>query len=521
MSRQLIALAAACTLFFSGCATNPVTGKKELTLIGTKQEIQLGSEQYQPLQQATGGPYVVDDDLQAYVERVGRKLAAVSDRPDLPYQFEVVNSSVPNAWALPGGKIAINRGLLLELDSEAELAAVLGHEIVHVAARHGAKNLERGVMFQAGLSTLAGTTADTKYGPWILGTASLGAGLVTMKYSRNMELEADHYGIDYMVRAGYNPHAAVKLQETFVRLANGRRSSWLEGLFASHPPSQERLERNRALAAEYPSDGFEGNWEYATALSELRASKEAYTKIDEGRRALEEGNMQLAERLATEARRLAPKEAMAYGLSGDIKLEQGHPYDAIRFYEDAIHHNPSYYYFYLRRGQAYERVGNSVRAQRDLTESLRLLPTAEAHTALGKIAMDAHDHVKAIPHLRAAAEADPVNNREALALLTRVELPEAPDRYFHVDSDVDENGYLLLKVQNRSVLAVEDVVVRVTVSEPSGQGKVMRDIMVYKRIPAGYQALVDTDIPMEYEGQQRYSKQATIKTEVMRVRVAS
>ena len=122
----------------TGCSVNPVTGDRELVLVSDSQELQMGEQNYVPMQQSQGGQYDVDPALTQYVQNVGNKLAAVSDRP-LPYEFVVLNNSVPNAWALPGGKIAINRGLLTELESEAELAAVLGHEVVHAAARHTAR----------------------------------------------------------------------------------------------------------------------------------------------------------------------------------------------------------------------------------------------------------------------------------------------------------------------------------------------------------------------------------------------
>ena len=118
----------------TGCAVNPVTGKNELSIISESQELAIGAQQYGPSQQSQGGIYSVDLALTDYVNEVGQRLAAVSDRK-LPYEFIVLNDSVPNAWALPGGKIAINRGLLMPLDSEADLAAVLRHEIVHAAAR--------------------------------------------------------------------------------------------------------------------------------------------------------------------------------------------------------------------------------------------------------------------------------------------------------------------------------------------------------------------------------------------------
>ena len=127
-----------------------MTGKQELQFVSEASELKIGEQHYAPTRQGEGGDFTLDPELTAYVNEVGQKLAAVSDRK-LPYEFVVLNSSVPNAWALPGGKIAVNRGLLTELNNEAELAAVLGHEIVHAAARHGAKAQERGTLLQVGM----------------------------------------------------------------------------------------------------------------------------------------------------------------------------------------------------------------------------------------------------------------------------------------------------------------------------------------------------------------------------------
>ncbi|NQV66638.1 MAG: M48 family metalloprotease, partial [SAR86 cluster bacterium] len=175
----------------SGCAVNPVTGKRELTLVTQDQELAIGAEQYGPAQQSQGGVFRIDPELSRYVNAVGQRLAAVSDR-QLPYEFVVLNNSVPNAWALPGGKIAVNRGLLLELHNEAELAAVLGHEIVHAAARHGANAMQRGLLLQGVVIATALSAADSNYANYIVGGAQIGAQLVTTRYSRDAELEADY-----------------------------------------------------------------------------------------------------------------------------------------------------------------------------------------------------------------------------------------------------------------------------------------------------------------------------------------
>ena len=161
----------------SGCATNPVTGKSEISLVSESWELKTGAQNYLPARQSQGGDYVADPGVQAYVQEVGKKLAAVSDRA-LPYEFVVINNSVPNAWAMPGGKIAINRGLLTELDSEAELAAVLGHEIVHAAAKHSAQAVQRSALLQAAVLATGIATQDSDYGQVAVVGAGAGAALI-------------------------------------------------------------------------------------------------------------------------------------------------------------------------------------------------------------------------------------------------------------------------------------------------------------------------------------------------------
>ena len=141
----------------AACGTNPVTGKREIQFVSTSQEISIGQQNYAPMKQSEGGDYEVLPDLSRIHHRSrpaswsrADDAILVKDR-NLPFEFTVLNNSVPNAWALPGGKIAVNRGLLTALDNEAELAAVLGHEITHALARHGAQAQERGTLLQGGL----------------------------------------------------------------------------------------------------------------------------------------------------------------------------------------------------------------------------------------------------------------------------------------------------------------------------------------------------------------------------------
>ncbi|MDH3452617.1 MAG: M48 family metallopeptidase, partial [Gammaproteobacteria bacterium] len=272
-------------VWLAGCAVNPVTGERDFVLVSGNQEVAMGTQNYAPMQQSQGGAHDVDPALTRYVQSVGNKLAAVSDAP-LPYEFTVLNNSVPNAWALPGGKIAINRGLLTEINSEAELAAVLGHEIVHAAARHTAQQMSRGMLMQGLVIGTAIASSDSDYGNLAVGGASIGAQLIMQKYGRSAELESDLYGMRYMSKAGYDPQGAVALQETFVRLSEGRNQDWLSGLFASHPPSQERVDANRRTAAGLPAGGTIGADSFRLAMQKTMDAKPAYDAYDAGRKAL-------------------------------------------------------------------------------------------------------------------------------------------------------------------------------------------------------------------------------------------
>jgi predicted Zn-dependent protease len=386
------------------CTINPVTGDRELALISAQDELAIGAAQYAPSRQMQGGDYILDPELTQYVQGVGQRLAAASDR-DLHYEFSVLTSSIPNAWALPGGKIAINRGLLLELSSEAELAAVLGHEIVHAAARHGALAMQRGLLLQGALliTTVAANRND--YSSVVVGAASVGAQLINQRNSRGAELESDEYGMLYMQRAGYDPRAAIDLQETFVRLSQDRgEPGWLEGLFASHPPSAERVQRNREAAAQIPPGGKLGQERYAAAIAGLRESAPAYENFDAARAALAEDRTTEARQLTLEALDALPAEADFHALLADIDYREERYTQAARGYRAARARNANYFYYPLRLGFALYELGELSTAETQFETSLELLPTADAHYGLGRISEARGDRQDALAHYRSAAE---------------------------------------------------------------------------------------------------------------------
>jgi predicted Zn-dependent protease len=391
-SSKSIALALV-ALAVTACGINPVTGKKEMQFVSEAEEIQIGEHSYAPSRQAEGGEMEVMPQLTTYINEVGQKLAAVSDRK-LPYEFKVLNNSVPNAWAMPGGKIAVNRGLLTELKSESELAAVLGHEIVHAAARHGAKAQERGTLMQAGMvaaqvgAVVGGVDADMA----ALAMAGGGVGLqmVQMKYGRDQELESDYYGMHYMKRAGYDPVGAITLQETFVRLSeeHGAKSNAFEQLFASHPPSPERVAKNKETAAALGMGGEMGTEVYQTQIAALTKAKPAYDKYDKAVAALKKKEFIAAKSLGAEAANLLPQEGRFHELLGEIEFSQKHYKEAIPYYEKAMQLNPNYFGSYLGGGISQYQLGNKVKAQEWLKRSNELLPTKPAAEYLGRIAAE-------------------------------------------------------------------------------------------------------------------------------------
>ncbi|MBX2882955.1 MAG: M48 family metalloprotease [Granulosicoccus sp.] len=367
------------------CAKNPVTGKNDLLLVSEDWELQVGAQQYLPLRQQQGGDYVVDPSVENYVRSVGKRLAMHSDRK-LPYEFNVINDSTPNAWALPGGKISINRGLLVELESEAELAAVLGHEIVHAAAKHGAKGQTRGVGLQLGVMTASLIGGRNGYGQEVQMLSTVGAQIINSQYGQGAELESDHYGMRYMAAAGYDPRGAVDLQRTFVKLSKGRANNTLSRLFASHPPSEKRVEENIKTAAGLKKGGKVGKEEYRKQLARLFKTEKAYESFDKAREALKNGNTSQAQSLINQAVKIEPREAHFHTLMGDIALMKKDLGAAKKSYDKAIGLNGEYFYSYLQRGRVNDAQRNPSAARADYARSMKLLPTSTAQMALGQFA---------------------------------------------------------------------------------------------------------------------------------------
>ena len=441
----------------AACAVNP-TEQRGLTLLATEDEIAFGEERYPRQQQASGGLYKVDPTVGEYVAMVGARVASVSDRA-LPYEFVVVNDGTPNAWALPGGKIGVHRGLLVELENEAELAAVLGHELVHAAAKHWTNRIERDAPSEPGGRPPAAVTDDSEQVETDAGASQRGPQLASLQYGRDAERESDYYGMKYLHAAGYDTAAAVTVQEKFVDLSDRRQSRWLRGLFASHPPSRERLANNRAALAEFPPGGELGAARYRARMATLLRDQDAYDLADQARRNLRRDPV-LAARLIDQAIGRQPREALFHSIGGDILASRGHHADAVRAYDAAIERDPDYYAYYLRRALSHDTLGQERLARDDLARSNSLLPTPFASYRLGGYALADGDRAEAKRHFEAAIRAPGDLGVAAHAAYFRLDLEDAPWKYLHARLGTD-TGEVVLRVVNRSDYPVANIVVQV------------------------------------------------------------
>ncbi|MCF7820871.1 MAG: M48 family metalloprotease [Mariprofundaceae bacterium] len=250
-------------LVFSGCATNPASKESDFVLMSEKQELELGQQMAREVTKQL--PLLPSNDpLVKYVNKVGQRVATTSDRPELFYRFHVVDDGTINAFALPGGYIYVHRGLLVHFNSEAELAAVLGHEIGHVTARHAVQRYTQAQAYNLGMAVAsvfvpipdaAGQLSN------ILATAMI------MGYGREQELESDELSLRYLTSAGYDANATIELLKTLERLdavakkeqqdTTGEKPKEVyHGAFSSHPETKTRIEEAIAQASALQKDGM-------------------------------------------------------------------------------------------------------------------------------------------------------------------------------------------------------------------------------------------------------------------------
>ena len=241
-----------CLLALAACATNPATGNREISLVSESQEIAMGDQTVAAARSAIG--IYPDSGLQRYVHALGARLAATTERASLPWNYEVVDDPQVNAFAAPGGKVFVTRGILAYLGSEAELVGVLGHESGHVTARHTARQITRQQLFGIGLiagAIFSSTVAQNA------GAIQQGLGILFLSYSRSDEAQADDLGFRYLRRVNYDPREMAKTFQTLERVGNlsggGKVPTWA----STHPDPGDRYQKAQQRAAAVPADSLQ------------------------------------------------------------------------------------------------------------------------------------------------------------------------------------------------------------------------------------------------------------------------
>jgi len=243
-TRSTLALVWLLAVAFASCTTVPETGRRQLNLLSPGEEMQLGLTSFEKMKKET--PISKDPAANALVQKVGRRIAAVAPLPNAQWEFVVFESKEANAFCLPGGKVGVYTGLLPITKDEAGLATVVGHEIGHAVARHGGERMSQELLRQAGSSVVASSlsSADPRWQAAAGTVYGLGTQLgVMLPYSRAQESEADHLGLIYMARAGYDPEAAVGFWQRFGEYTRQAGGGGTPAIFRTHPTDEQRVEQ--------------------------------------------------------------------------------------------------------------------------------------------------------------------------------------------------------------------------------------------------------------------------------------
>lgn len=404
--RRLVGVSFYCRLLpilllalLTGCTLSPVERNIERAAAGISagDEVPPGRLAYLRIVQKRGGGYF-DKELNAYLNRVGQRLARVSQHPDLQFRFAVVNDSSPAAFALPGGYILLTRGLLVGLTNEGELAALLGHEIAHLAAGHSGALADSGAEQPAGVDWLANPYEDAA------------TRLVAMRYSPEQEAEAKQLEIDYLASAGYDPLAALQLAEYFFSAGGeGQNPSWQNGLFHRHPfLPQQPAEIRRYIDENYPLVVGEAGAEdeFLRATLGLSQTRQGYALFDQARRLEKDGQLAEAIALYHDALLEAPDQALILCSLGLAYLRNEDLVPARRYLIKATNLDSDYYQSRLALGYIYQQKEAYPRALQQLEAGFKLLPTLEGGYLLAEAREQSGDKEGAHRLYLAVAKAD-------------------------------------------------------------------------------------------------------------------
>lgn len=364
--------------FVIGCAVDPVTGTKTFNMVSEAQEIAI-DKQHSPKQFSNDYGPIQETQLNHYIDQLGRKMGQNSHRPQMPYSFRAVNANYINAYAFPGGSIAATRGILLKLDNEAQLAALLGHELGHVNARHSAESMSKGQIAQLGVglgAVLAGTQLGQEGAQMVGQLGMLGASALLASYSRDNEREADALGMEYLVQSGYSPMGMVGLMEMLNSLHKGN-SPAAQTLFSTHPMSTERLTTaQREASGRYPTANSLPLYRdrYMDRIARLRKMKPAIEQMQKAEGALAKKKFDEAEKGLLSALRQVPNDYTGLMLLAKCNVAQKDYAQALKYAEKARKVYPQEAQSHLFAGYNRLKLKKYDRAYQDFQSYDKLLP---------------------------------------------------------------------------------------------------------------------------------------------------
>ncbi|HNU11159.1 MAG TPA: M48 family metalloprotease [Rubrivivax sp.] len=398
-----------------GCATSPVTGKQILVGMSPQEEIEVDRQQAPQQFSLDLGP-VQDDGVNAYVDEVSRRLQAQVHRRDMPYSTRVLGANYVNAYTFPAGAVGITRGIMTDLNDEAELSALIGHELGHVNARHAAQRQGQAMVAQAAMVAVAVAAAasNSRWGSLAGVGGVIGASALLARYSRDNEREADSLGQEYMVKAGYPASGMTRLHELLVR-QQGAEPGLLETMFASHPMSTERrddarrraetiyaasanapagrerfMDRTASLRRLKPTIDACQNGELAMSKKDLPAAQRQFetalratprdypANLRMAQCLAAQNRLQEAKRYAETARQVYPQEAQAAKLAASLKLglrDPGGAYQDLQAYDRLLPGDPGTRFL---KGVALEGMGRQQDAAREYAGFLQVGAQGEA-----------------------------------------------------------------------------------------------------------------------------------------------
>lgn len=320
----------------AGCAANPVTGQQQLMFLSEANEIAL-DKQHSPHQFSADYGAVQDARLNQYITTVGESMEGFTHRPHMPYSYRCVNATYVNAYTFPGGSMATTRGIMLEMQDEAELAGLLGHEMGHVNARHTAARMSTGILTSVvllGASAALASRGET-WGAIAAGLGGVAAGALLAHYSRSDERQADGLGMEYMTRSGYSPEGMVGLMDVLRKMQKDNPSA-IEMMFSTHPMSEERYQTAvREAASTYGHARTQPLYRerYMDHTAELRRIKGAIEQMQEGEKLMRREQFPQAETALDDALRQAPEDYAGLVLMAKCQLAMDRPQRA-EFFSD-------------------------------------------------------------------------------------------------------------------------------------------------------------------------------------------